>query len=113
MAESWNRYPVGVLEGNTYQMGIYDECVNVQYPVRGQYCLSEIKLNAPAGKDYSFNRTEKVDYFGKNNGWHTILGVSFKCIINFKYSQYNNLNKTRSRTVIYLYAKAQIIRSKF
>ncbi|KAF0752063.1 nose resistant to fluoxetine protein 6-like isoform X1, partial [Aphis craccivora] len=29
MQESWNRYPVGLLTGNTYQMGDYDECVDL------------------------------------------------------------------------------------
>lgn len=75
VAESWVRRPLGILAGNTYHIGIYDECVDIHNPVRGQYCISEIKLLPPAGKDYSFNRTEEKDYFGVNNAWHTILGV--------------------------------------
>ncbi|KAL4143280.1 hypothetical protein QTP88_005631 [Uroleucon formosanum] len=74
MQESWDRYPVGLLSGNTYQMGVYDECVDIQYPVKGQYCLSEIKLIPPAGRNYSFKRTEDLDDFGNNHAWKTILG---------------------------------------
>ncbi|XP_025193565.1 nose resistant to fluoxetine protein 6-like [Melanaphis sacchari] len=74
MSESWNRYPVGILAGNKYQMGVYDECVDVHHPIRGQYCLTEIKLIPPTGKNYSFNRTENLDDFGNNHAWKTILG---------------------------------------
>eukprot|EP00102_Acyrthosiphon_pisum_P024389 XP_016661599.1 PREDICTED: nose resistant to fluoxetine protein 6-like isoform X2 [Acyrthosiphon pisum] len=74
MLESWDRYPVGLLAGNTYQMGVYDECVDIRYPVKGQYCLSEIKIIPPAGRDYSFKRTEDLDDFGHDHAWKTILG---------------------------------------
>ncbi|KAL5241672.1 hypothetical protein ACI65C_009082 [Semiaphis heraclei] len=76
MSESWNRYPVGILAGNKYQMGVYDECVDVLRPIRGQYCLSEIKLFPPSGKNYGFNRTKNLDDFGNNHAWKTILGWS-------------------------------------
>lgn len=75
VSESWNRYPVGILTGNKYQMGVYDECVDVHHPIRGQYCLSEIKLLPLTGEDYSFNRSENLDDFGNNHAWKTILGV--------------------------------------
>ncbi|XP_022177143.1 nose resistant to fluoxetine protein 6-like isoform X3 [Myzus persicae] len=55
-------------------MGIYDECVDVRHPVIGQYCLSEIKLIPPTGKNYSFNRTENLDDFGNKDAWKTVLG---------------------------------------
>ncbi|CAH1712056.1 unnamed protein product [Aphis gossypii] len=74
MSESWNRYPIGLLAGNRYDMGIYDECVDVGYPVIGQYCLSDIKLKPLAAKDYSFNRTLDLDDFGNKNAWKTVLG---------------------------------------
>ncbi|CAI6366861.1 unnamed protein product [Macrosiphum euphorbiae] len=74
MAESWDRYPTGILVGNQYHMGIYDECVDVRHPVIGQYCLSEIKLIPPKGTDYSFNRTEDLDDFGNKDAWKTVLG---------------------------------------
>lgn len=75
MSESWNRYPVGLLAGNRYQMGVYDECVDVHHPIKGQYCLSEIKLFPTEGKNYGFNRTENLDDFGNDHGWKTVLGV--------------------------------------
>jgi len=66
-------------------MGIYDECVDVRYPVIGQYCLSDIKLKSLVAKDYSFNRTEDLDDFGNKNAWKTVLGVrkfKYLCISN-------------------------------
>lgn len=75
MAESWNRHPIGILAGNKYHMGIYDECVDVNYPVKGQYCLCEIHLFPPTGKNYSFhNGTENINEIGHNHAWKTILG---------------------------------------
>jgi len=79
--ESWNRYPVGLLTGNIYQMGDYDECVDLRYPLKGQYCLSEIKLIPPADRNYSFERTEDLDDFGNNHAWKTVLGV---CYLQFQ-----------------------------
>lgn len=73
MFESWNRYPNGILAGNNYNLGVYDECVDVHYPIQGQYCLSEVKLMPPDGKDYSYKR--KIDQTHFNHSWHTILGV--------------------------------------
>jgi len=66
-------------------MGVYDECVDIRYPVKGQYCLPEIKLIPPAGRDYSFKRTEDFDDFGQNHAWKTILGVSLWAQLGFKF----------------------------
>jgi len=57
-------------------MGNYDECVDlgVRYPVKGQYCLAEIKLIPPTSRNYSFKRTEDLDDFGNNHAWKTVLG---------------------------------------
>lgn len=76
VAESWNRYPIGILAGNKYHLGIYDECVDVHYPIRGQYCLSEVKIIPSSGNNYSFPRQENLDDFGNDHAWHTILGVN-------------------------------------
>ncbi|XP_060865910.1 nose resistant to fluoxetine protein 6-like isoform X2 [Metopolophium dirhodum] len=75
MAESWNRHPIGILAGNKYHMGIYDECVDVNYPVKGQYCLSEIHLFPPMGKNYSFQKgTDNINDVSDNHAWKTVLG---------------------------------------
>lgn len=91
VAESWERHPIGILAGNKYHFGIYDECVNVQNPVTGQYCLSEITLISSTGKDFSFNRTEDLDDFGNNDAWRTVLGVRINSI--FEYFSINKNNK--------------------
>ncbi|VVC42242.1 Nose resistant-to-fluoxetine protein, N-terminal,Acyltransferase 3 [Cinara cedri] len=73
MAESWSRYPHGILAGNKYHLGVYDECVDVHYPIIGQYCLSEIKLISlqTAGKLYENNRTQDPKSF--DHAWRTVL----------------------------------------
>jgi len=75
MGESWSRYPVGILSGNKYHLGIYDECINVHYPVRGQYCLSEIHLIPAKGTNYSYdNGAENISKGFNNHAWKIILG---------------------------------------
>jgi len=104
VSESWNRHPIGLLAGNTYHMGVYDECVDVNYPVKGQYCLSEIHLFPPTGKNYSFhNGTENINDVGNNHAWKTILGVcSIKTIIlDFHLGSPININKRHEQLLVY------------
>ncbi|VVC41807.1 Nose resistant-to-fluoxetine protein, N-terminal,Acyltransferase 3 [Cinara cedri] len=74
MAESWDRRPVGILAGNRYHLGVYDECVDIEFPVRGQYCIPEVNIVTATGKDFRFNRTDDMNYYGINHAWNTILG---------------------------------------
>lgn len=37
----------GLLEGNVYQLGDFDECMRVRGPVRSQYCVAEVRVHAP------------------------------------------------------------------
>jgi hypothetical protein len=51
--DSATKIPVGVLAGNQYHLGHYDECVEISVDtgegfggrVRGQYCLAEIHFS--------------------------------------------------------------------
>ncbi|XP_050429658.1 nose resistant to fluoxetine protein 6-like [Adelges cooleyi] len=72
MAESWNRYPSGLLAGEIYQLGIYDECIDVATPVQGQYCLADIRLYTATKKDYTLTRPDYPE--NMDNAWHQILG---------------------------------------
>lgn len=96
MAESWVRHPIGLISGNQYHLGLYDECIEVQYPIRGQYCIPEFKLTAPLGKDYSFNRTENFDDYGNNHAWRTVLGVMIENNFFRKYVD-ENIKSGRTR----------------
>lgn len=49
MLDSSPKFPVGMRYGETYQMGNFDECVDVDFHdqnssvnVRGKYCMAEI-----------------------------------------------------------------------
>jgi hypothetical protein len=80
VAESWNRHPVGFLSGNTFHMGLYDECIDIRYPVKGQYCLTETKLLLSAENTISHNEVHNRNNIGSYYAWQTLLGVH--CLTN-------------------------------
>lgn len=46
MYESSQIAPVGIIGGNNYQMGNFEECIKTKaYGVRGQYCLVNFKYS--------------------------------------------------------------------
>ncbi|XP_050521580.1 nose resistant to fluoxetine protein 6-like [Daktulosphaira vitifoliae] len=71
MADSWSRYPTGILVGNNYQMGVYDECTDVKFPIRGQYCLSDITLYTSSSSNHSIDIQNAYNAY--NNSWDQIL----------------------------------------
>lgn len=48
MADSWGKIPSGVLQGNLYELGNFDQCLGVMHvnetgnSFKGQYCLAGI-----------------------------------------------------------------------
>lgn len=75
VAESWERHPIGILGGSRYHFGVYDQCVEVNYPIKGQYCLSEVKLAPAMENKHSSHRKENLDRVYDGNAWKTILEV--------------------------------------
>jgi len=74
VSESWSRYPNGILVGTSHQMGVYEECVKVHQPVRGQYCIPSVKIGSISAVNFT---AEKTDQLHRNdNAWKVILGVS-------------------------------------
>jgi len=71
--DSWSRYPIGLLAGNTHQMGVYNECVDVHRPVQGKYCVAAVRLDA----DASFKLNNKDDQESFDHAWNEILGVIY------------------------------------
>lgn len=52
--DAWGKLPAGILEGNLYSFGNFDECLSVQRPAtndlpefQAQYCLSEVYSHTP------------------------------------------------------------------
>lgn len=41
------KYTTGVLRGNVFQMGDWDECITIQGPYKTQYCLASIIIDMP------------------------------------------------------------------
>ena len=50
MADAWGKIPSGILMGNTYELGNYDQCIGIEYEsqqsgkIQGQYCLAGVVL---------------------------------------------------------------------
>ncbi|VVC34920.1 Nose resistant-to-fluoxetine protein, N-terminal,Acyltransferase 3 [Cinara cedri] len=69
---------VGLLSGNRYQLGDFDECLQVSKPFNAQYCLVDIKLNVPS----EFSHTDPFArvYDPLLSAWNKIFygGARFK-----------------------------------
>jgi hypothetical protein len=74
--DSATKIPVGVLAGNQYQLGHYDECVEISVntgerfggTLRGQYCLAEIHFNysfSPQTDPYILNYDPRISAWEK------------------------------------------------
>lgn len=62
---------VGLLSGNRYQLGDFDECLQVAKPIKAQYCLVDIKLDVPA--QYSYTDPYAREYDPLLPAWHKIF----------------------------------------
>lgn len=79
VSDSWSLYPIGILTGTTHQMGVYDECISVQHPVRGKYCIPTVQISSTAGIDFSAGNR---DQSGSNDhAWQEILGVPLRVFL--------------------------------
>jgi hypothetical protein len=58
-------------------MGFYDECIDIHHPVKGQYCLSEIKLIPSAENTISHNEVHNRNNIGSYYAWQNVLGVQY------------------------------------
>jgi len=72
------KQPVGLLSGNRYQLGDFDECLQVAKPIKAQYCLVDIKLDVPS--QYSYTDPYAREYDPLLPAWHKIYygGARFK-----------------------------------
>lgn len=61
---------VGLLSGNRFQLGDFDECLQVSKPINAQYCLVDIKLNVPS--EYSYTDPFARVYDPLLSAWHKI-----------------------------------------
>lgn len=43
MWDATAKYPIGLTEGNAYQLGNFDECLSIEHPFTAQYCLTTIE----------------------------------------------------------------------
>lgn len=80
MFDSFPKFPTGILYGNYYQLGNFDECVNViqplsqvstnNTPIQGQYCLADVKLirNQPSSVVNPVNHKKKYSQY-----WNKLL----------------------------------------
>ncbi|XP_075213754.1 nose resistant to fluoxetine protein 6-like [Lycorma delicatula] len=62
--------PVGILSGNVFQLGDFDECLGVSQPVKGKYCIVQIHINVPPGHNFVSPLT--IDYSPYLHFWDKI-----------------------------------------
>jgi hypothetical protein len=58
-------------------MGLYDECIDLIHPIKGQYCLTEIKLIPSVENIINYNEVHNRNNIGSYYAWQTVLGVSY------------------------------------
>lgn len=51
MVDAWGKMPSGILAGNLYELGNFDQCLSIDKAmvdaprIRGQYCLAGLTMN--------------------------------------------------------------------
>jgi len=66
---------VGLLSGNRFQLGDFDECLQVAKPIKAQYCLVDVKLDVPS--EYSYADPLAREYDPLLPAWHKIYVRTF------------------------------------
>ncbi|KAJ8978537.1 hypothetical protein NQ317_009480, partial [Molorchus minor] len=75
MFDSFPKFPVGILYGNYYELGNFDECIGVKHSVQehgisttiqGQYCLADIHFKNRQGSVGRFSRAVHDEKIKKN-----------------------------------------------
>ncbi|XP_046394827.1 nose resistant to fluoxetine protein 6-like [Ischnura elegans] len=65
MFDASTKFPEGLVAGNTFQLGVFDECVGVKAQLpgdghfKGQYCLADVQI-IPPETDSSFHTYEYI-----------------------------------------------------
>ncbi|CAH0558846.1 unnamed protein product [Brassicogethes aeneus] len=76
MFDASPKFPVGILTGNHYQLGNFDECMRVKQPlpedanysIKGQYCLTDIYFNHRSVQNsLSINNLKTKNRYSFNN----------------------------------------------
>lgn len=61
--DAWGKIPSGILSGNVYELGQFDECLSTDKPIeneettvlKGQYCLAQLSIQRDAGTTRLFD----------------------------------------------------------
>lgn len=106
--DAWGKIPSGILYGNTYELGQFDECLAIEKPadnenpyiLKGQYCLTQLSIGGDSAPSQIFdeignNRQLKKDNKFKGAGAARMMpiqesGFEFSFVfslvkINFKF----------------------------
>jgi len=78
--DSSTKFPNGVLVGSTFDLGNFDECVNVDVSleahgrIQGQYCLASIKFDR--GHTVMEEEEEESAWGFNTSAWHRIQVIN-------------------------------------
>lgn len=74
MADAWGKVPSGILAGNLYELGNFDQCLSIEQSVvnagkiRGQYCLAGLIVNVSNVEEQSGAALFSDRYASELNG---------------------------------------------
>lgn len=100
MLDATVKFPFGLLYGNSYQLGNFDECIDVTVPdlstnstdseaFQGQYCLAEISINITTPSTLNLTNDESI-----HSLIHTVsYGLIFLCMLGCLYFKTNVLEE--------------------
>lgn len=75
-------------------MGVYDECVGVQQPVQGKFCIPVVTLKSATDEDFTVDKPDEPQI--NDPAWREILGVG-TYIIYYIHTHFKILNEVPTR----------------
>lgn len=70
MIDSWGKLQSGLLMGNFYELGNFDECMNSDGGFAAQYCLAQFSITLPEGSDEEFLKKTRTQIMRSTNFEH-------------------------------------------
>lgn len=73
--DAWGKIPSGILYGNAYELGQFDECLTIEKPaddqdpniLKGQYCLTQLNIGSDIGTSRVFDEINGNRQLNKEN----------------------------------------------
>lgn len=83
VTESSQKEPLGIIGGNNYQMGNFEECIKTEaFGIKGKYCLANFKYSLTQEQWLRFQKmvppSDFHDINHEESVWQSLVRVSVK-----------------------------------